>query len=1150
LKRKHLFFPFLLLAFLLSLTVTANAAAAASGTCGTNLTWALDAGGVLTVSGTGSMTAFTSETEVPWHARMAEVTAVRIGSGVTDIGAYAFYQGVNIASVTFPDGLLTIGSSAFDSCTALTSVTVPASVTSIGDYAFAFCSGLSAVTLGNPSVAVGVHSFQNTPWKESRRVDLANCTVSLPQTLYAVTKDGTVTPAVTVTDGAKTLVKDTDYTVTCADNNRPGTASVTVTGINDYKGTRTVTFQIYASGTCGSSLTWLLDANGCLTVSGTGAMQDWSLYVTPVPWSTWRGMIRKVVVNEGAASVGKNSFSGCTALESVTLPATLRSIGENSFSGCTALSSVALPDGLTQVGAYAFFNCTALTSVTLPDSLTDLGAMAFSCCTALTGIQTGAANPAFRSVNGILFSKDMTALLYYPAAKADTAYGVPIGVTVLSDYAFYKAEHLTAVMLPAGLTTVKGNAFQGCTALKTVNLPASATSVGAYAFDGCSSLLAIALPKGMTSVEACTFRGCAALQTVTLPDELTSVKGAAFYNCDSLAEIVFPAGLSEIQGLAFFSSGLSRIYFRGNAPAKISGDVFGAVTASVFFLQNDATWTAEKQAACSGTLLWANWDPSTGDCSGTYADIFSWTLSGKGVFTVTGTGSMPYAYKLPWSDLNDKIVSVVIAPGVTGLATNAFKNCTALKTVTLPAGLTSIGGDTFEYAASLTEITFPDSVNLIGSYAFYHSGLKAAFFKGNAPSQGSSEIFPSGTVIYRSAGSTGWDTYEWRQYSQSDRLYTPAVKIHTDKATGGVVLNWDTVCGAVNYEVYRSATWGKGYVRCTVTTGLSFTDPVPSDGKLYYYRVRAMDGGKTASSDFFDANTAWRILPLVRPTVTTAVSFSTNAVKVTWNPVAGAEGYVICRATAANGPYTALRVLDSRSVEYVSTALTMGKPYYYRIQAFCTVNGARVYGALSAVRSARPMPNAPDIFQVVSESCDRAAITWWNCSGAAGYVVYRAFSPDGPYTALRAVSEGMDVVYTFTNTGLTPGRTCYYKVQVFCLVNGSRVYGAYSKPVSVRPVLTAPEMQSGYTSYNEQGSIGLHVSWMPVTGAAGYVIYRAGSEGGPYMALQMLSADTTAFINRNMPQGRTYYYKVQAFCLVGGKRIYSNLSAAPMVLST
>lgn len=146
-----------------------------------------------------------------------------------------------------------------------------------------------------------------------------------------------------------------------------------------------ITIQDSTSGTCGANLTWTLNSSGTLTISGTGAMTNWTSS-TSMPWYGVRGSIQSVVIQSGVTTIGNDAFYNCGCIQSVTLPGSVTSIGEYAFSGCYQLTSVTIPRGVTRIGYAAFNACSALTSVDLPDTVAKIEACAFCSCSALKSV--------------------------------------------------------------------------------------------------------------------------------------------------------------------------------------------------------------------------------------------------------------------------------------------------------------------------------------------------------------------------------------------------------------------------------------------------------------------------------------------------------------------------------------------------------------------------------------------------------------------------------------------------------------------------------------------------------------------------------------------------------------------------------------------
>ena len=129
---------------------------------------------------------------------------------------------------------------------------------------------------------------------------------------------------------------------------------------------------IVASGNCGTNVTWTLDTEGTLTISGSGEMNGYSSGSSSKPGYKYRSEVVKLVVEEGVTGIGKYAFYSYTSLKEVSLPETLKSIGNHAFYG-TALERIEIPNSVTTMGNNVFYQCTALKEVSLPESLTGLG---------------------------------------------------------------------------------------------------------------------------------------------------------------------------------------------------------------------------------------------------------------------------------------------------------------------------------------------------------------------------------------------------------------------------------------------------------------------------------------------------------------------------------------------------------------------------------------------------------------------------------------------------------------------------------------------------------------------------------------------------------------------------------------------------------
>ena len=320
---------------------------------------------------------------------------------------------------------------------------------------------------------------------------------------------------------------------------------------------------IVASGTCGDNLTWKLDDEGTLTISGKGAMTEW-VNSDSAPWKTYSNTINKVVIQPGVTSIGGHAFSKCKNLTSITIPEGVTSIGSDAFSGCSSLTSITIPEGVTSIGEYAFYACENLKSITIPKSVTSIGNYAFGGCSSLTSITipegvTSIEGGVFykcSSLTSITIPESVTSIGWYAfqGCSSLTSITIPEGVTSIGWYAFQGCSSLTSITIPEGVTSIGKNEFSGCKNLTSITIPEGVTIIEAEAFRGCSSLTSITIPKGVTSIEWGTFRGCSSLKSITIPERVTSIGEYAFYACDGLIDVTYHSTMERWEKISIESN--------------------------------------------------------------------------------------------------------------------------------------------------------------------------------------------------------------------------------------------------------------------------------------------------------------------------------------------------------------------------------------------------------------------------------------------------------------------------------------------------------------------------------------------------------------------------------------------------------------------
>ena len=310
------------------------------------------------------------------------------------------------------------------------------------------------------------------------------------------------------------------------------------------------------TGKCGDNVTYSLDTStGVLTISGTGDMADYSGYDDIL-------------------------FYRNSNIKSVIIENSVTSVGDSAFEYCTNLTSVKIPNSVTSIGDYAFDGCTSLTSVTIPNSVTSIGLGAFSDCTSLTSIEVSDNNKNYASVDGVLFNKDKSELITYPAGKADSEYVIPNSVTNIGDFAFYGCTSLTSVTIPNSVISILLGTFDDCTSLTSIDVekdnptylsqdgvlfnkdkselityPAGKTdstyiipdgvTIIAYAFDSCKNLTRVTIPNSVTNIGNGAFEDCTSLTSINIGNSVTSIGNDAFSGCTSLKDVYYTGSQSD-----------------------------------------------------------------------------------------------------------------------------------------------------------------------------------------------------------------------------------------------------------------------------------------------------------------------------------------------------------------------------------------------------------------------------------------------------------------------------------------------------------------------------------------------------------------------------------------------------------------------------
>ena len=446
--------------------------------------------------------------------------------------------------------------------------------------------------------------------------------------------------------------------------------------------------------------------------------------------------------------------------------------------------------------------------------------------------------------------------------------------------------------------------------------------------------------------------------------------------------------------------------------------------------------------------------------------------------------------------------SVTIPDSVITIGTSAFAFCSELKSVTIPDSITAVSGQMFYSCTGLTDVSIPTGVTSIGAAAFFGcTGLAGITIPSTVKTIGESAFFGCNALttvaIPNGVTSLGKSAFQSCAGLKTVTIPDSITAIADSNFADCAALTSITIPESVKSISDNAFTNSKAVVISCKSTSYAYTYAVKN--KITVKRLDTV----AVTGITLSVATASLIVGNTKQLTATVLPADATDSSVTWTSSSAAIATV--------------------SSSGLITAVSPGPA-----TVTCTANDS---SGKSAVCTLTVIPKAVTAPKAVSIANTKLKLAWTPVSDVTGYAVFRATSQTGYYHYI-----GKTAASNYTDSSLITGQTFYYKVKAYKTVNEKNYYSASSAIFYAKPIPATPATVIALRA----SSSSIKVLWSTVSGATGYVVYRYFSATKTYNRIKVTK--TTSFTDVGLKTGYNYYYKVRAYQTINGANVYGNPS--------